>query len=477
MESIIGKFEQQLGALSGYLAFDPGLLAGPELVLRLVLLGLLLMASAFFSSSETALFSLSRIHLREIRRGGHPSADSIHALLDQPRRLIISILCGNEIINIAAAANMTAILLHLYSPEKVVVMNLLVMVPLLLLLGEVTPKTIAVTNPVMVATRVTAAPLSVWVRLVAPLRWLVRLASEKITTILVGPEKAPENILKVDEFRTLVEEVVESGELHAIERVLIDNLLEAGSTDVVEIMIPHTRVASIDGNLSVPEAAERVRCLRHRRVPVFGEHRDTLLGMLHAEDFMQLVLDGEDLGSLQLEGLLHEVAMVPPTKKVDELFNFFLEHRTHAAIVLNEFGGIDGMVTLRGAIGFIFGKAINGGPAEGGFQDLGKDVYEVDGAMPLDDFNELTSFELTDEHAATVGGVLLSHLDRLPRTGDRVALAGACLQILALEGHRVSRIRVSWAESPVAAPEAPPALADSADSSSQGPDEGGEDFP
>jgi CBS domain containing-hemolysin-like protein len=111
------------------------------------------------------------------------------------------------------------------------------------------------------------------------------------------------------------------------------------------------------------------------------------------------------------------------------------------------------------------------------FQDLGEDVYEVDGALPLDDFNELTPFELTDEHAATVGGVLLSHLDRLPRTGDRVALAGACLQILALEGHRVSRIRVSWAESPVAAPEAPPALADSADSSSQGPDEGGEDFP
>ena len=275
------------------------------------------------------------------------------------------------------------------------------------------------------------------------MRWLVRQVSEKITNLLVGPEKAPENILRVDEFRTLVEEVVESGELHAIERVLIDNLLHAGSTDVVEIMIPHTRLGAIDGNLGVPEAVAAVRRLRHRRVPVYGEHRDTLIGMLHAEDLMQLVLDGVDLQRLELRELLHEVVMVPPTKKVDELFNFFREHHTHAAIVLNEYGGIDGMVTLRDAIEFIFGQMLDASHPEAGFRDLGEGRYEVDGAMPLGDFNDLARLELSDQHAATVGGLLLAHLDRLPAPGDRVQVADVCLEAAALEGHRVSLVRVT----------------------------------
>lgn len=150
MDTLISLIVDYWSRLQQFLAFDAAQLQDTEIVLRLVLQVLLLMASAFFSSSETALFSLSRLELRELRRGRHPSADTLFALLEQPRRLIISILCGNEIINVAAAANMTAILVHLYDSEQVVLINLLVMVPLLLLFGEVTPKTIAVTNPVAI---------------------------------------------------------------------------------------------------------------------------------------------------------------------------------------------------------------------------------------------------------------------------------------------------------------------------------------
>ncbi len=442
LDSFLAGLQRWLSELAGLLAFDPALLLQTEILLRLIAMAGLMVLSAFFSSSETALFSLSRMELREIRRSGHPAADIIHELLDQPRRLIISILCGNELVNIAASANMAAILLQLYPADRVLLVNLLVMVPLLLLLCEVTPKTIAVTNPALVSTRLTAAPMALWVRLVAPLRALVRVASEKVTTMLVGPEKAPENILRLDEFRTLVEEVVESGELHAIERVLIDNLLAAGSTDVVEIMIPRTRMAAVDSSLPLPELFEQVRRLRHRRVPVYGPHREVLLGMLHAEDLMQRVLDGEDPAGLTLEELLHEVVMVPPGKKVDELFNFFLEHKTHAAVVINEFGGIDGMVTLRGAIRFIFGNAF--GTAEPVGLRLREDgSHEVDGVLPLDDFCELTGIERPRDDSTTVGGLMLARLDRLPRPGDRITVQGLCLQVETLEGHRIATVRVS----------------------------------
>ena len=441
MEGIIHELANLWSALGQLLAFDPARLQEPEMVLRLVLQCLLLIASAFFSSSETALFSLSRLELHELRQNRHPKADTLHALLDEPRRLIISILCGNEIINVAAAANMTAILVHLYSDEQVMLLNILIMVPLLLLFGEVTPKTIAVTNPVQISTRLIATPMTLWLRLVTPFRWLVRLLSERVTTLLVGPEKAMENILQVDEFRSLVEEVVESGELHATERILIDNLLTAGTTEVVEIMIPRTRVAFIDINLSVAEMVEEVRRLRHRRIPVYRGHRDTLVGMLHAEDLMQMTLDGVDFGQVDVKDILHPVTMVLPTKKVDEMFEFFLRQKSQAAVILNEFGGIDGLVTLKGVIDFIFGHA-------GGEEALGRlftepepGVIEVDGDMKLTDFNTVTNFGISDSRMTTISGVLLRHLDRLPAIGDDVIVEGVRLQVVSLEGHRIVRLR------------------------------------
>ena len=442
MEGIFQQVIAYSDKLVQLVAFDATLLQDTEIVLRLILQGFLLIASAFFSSSETALFSLSRLELRELQRSRHPRAETLFALLEQPRKLIISILCGNEIINVAAAANMTAILVHLYSSEQEVVwLNILIMVPLLLLFGEVTPKTIAVTSPVKVSTHIIAGPMSFWVRLVTPFRWFIRLLSERVTTLLVGHEKAPENILNPDEFRSLVEDVVASGELKATERMLIDNLLSAGSTEVVEIMIPRTRAAFIDASLSLPEMVDKMRQLRHRRIPVCRGNRDTLVGMIHAESLMRMALDDVDFSQLRPEDVLQPVIMVPPTKKVDEMFEFFLKHHEQAAVVLNEFGGIDGMVTLKRVINFIFGHASGEEALHDMFDEPVPGVFEVEGSMKLTDFNSITNFGLIDNRMTTISGVLLRNLDRLPKVGDEVVVEGVRLQVLAVEGHRITRLR------------------------------------
>lgn len=441
MDSFIQQLIVYWDAFLQALAFDVALLHDTEMVLRLVLQVMLLTASAFFSSSETALFSLSRLELRELRRSGHPRAETLFALLEQPRKLIISILCGNEIINVAAAANMTAILVHLYSSEQVLLLNILIMVPLLLLLGEVTPKTIAVTSPVKVSTRIIAGPMSLWLRLVAPFRWFIRLLSERVTTLLVGHEKVPENILNPDEFRSLVEEVVESGELHATERMLIENLLAAGTTEVVEIMIPRTRTAFIDGTMNLPEMVERVRQLRHRRIPVYRSNRDNLVGMLHAENLMRMALDDVDFSTLQPEDVLQPIIMVPPTKKVDEMFEFFMQHKAQAAVVLNEFGGVDGLVTLKRVINYIFGHASGDEPLNEMFTEPAPGVFEVAGSMKLTDFNTVTNFGLYDARMTTISGIVLRHLDRPPVVNDAVVVEGVQLQVLAVEGHRITRLR------------------------------------
>jgi len=443
MDGLIQELAMYWAATKDFFVFDSARLSEPDMIIRLCFQALLLCGSAFFSGSETALFSLSRLDLQKLRRERNPHTETLHELLDQPRRLIISILCGNELVNIAAAANMTGILVVLYGVERAALVSILVMVPLLLLFGEVTPKTISVSNPVRVSTGLVATPMSLWVRLVAPLVWVIRGIADRITTLIVGEEKAAENILHLDEFRTLVEEVAKDGELNATERALIYNLLEAGDTEVVEIMTPRTRTAFLNVEMTVPEMIEQFRTFRHPRVPVFRTHRDNLVGFIHAEDVLRLVLDATDQSTLQPDDIMHTPVVVPLTKKVDEMFDFFTDNNARAAAVLNEFGGVEGFVTMKDVLTFIFGQISGDVDGQELYHERDEDTYEVDGDMKLTDFNNLTNFGIEDPRMTTIGGVAFRHLDRLPMIGDSIGIEDIVITILEMDEHRIHRVRIN----------------------------------
>jgi CBS domain containing-hemolysin-like protein len=134
--------------------------------------------------------------------------------------------------------------------------------------------------------------------------------------------------------------------------------------------------------------------------------------------------------------------MVPPTKKVDEMFEFFLQHKSQAAVVLNEFGGVDGLVTLKGLVNFIFGHASGEEPLRELFNEPEEGVFDVDGGMKLSDFNAITNFGITDPRMTTISGVVLRHLDRPPEVDDEIVVEGVRLQVVSVEGHRIARLRV-----------------------------------
>nr|VFK57594.1 MAG: Hemolysin, contains CBS domains [Candidatus Kentron sp. TUN]VFK61520.1 MAG: Hemolysin, contains CBS domains [Candidatus Kentron sp. TUN] len=443
MDGFFQQLLQDWTQFTALLAIDPARLAEPDMIIRISLQILLLACSAFFSGSETALFSLSRLDLQKIRRERHHHSEALHALLDQPRRLIISILSGNELLNIAAAANMAAILVALYGSENASWINLLIMVPLLLLLGEVTPKTIAISNPVRISTSLVAGPMNAWVKIVAPLRWAIRGIADRITILLVGEEKAAENILQVDEFRSLVEEVANEGEINATERALIYNLLEAGDTEIVEIMTPRTRTAFLNADMGISEMVERFIAIRHSQVPVFRIHRDNIVGFLHAEDIMRFVMDNVDLSTKTLDDIMRVPIVVPLTKKVDEMFDFFQENNARAAAVLNEFGGVEGFLTIKDVLGFIFGQISEDVMGQDLYRERDENVYEVPGDMKLTNFNALTNFGIEDPRMTTIGGVAFRHLDRLPYVGDKVTVEGIGIAIQEMEAHRIVRVRVA----------------------------------
>lgn len=413
-----------------------------ELTLRCVFQLVLLSTAAIFSGSETALFSLSRIDLQKLRHERGPRSEHIHAMLDEPRRLIISILCGNELINIASAVNMTSILLLLFGSEDIVWINILIMAPMLLLIGEVTPKTIAVSFPIKFATRITARVLPRWITFITPLREGVRAVSDRITTFIVGDEVSRENILQPDELRTLLEEGEETGIIDATERVLIDNLLEASETDIYRIMTPSPRIRFLDASLPVPELIEQFRKLRHPRVPVYQGNWDNVIGFIHSETILKLTRAGGDMQDVTLDRIIKPAHFVPPTKKVDEMFDYFQAHNTRAAIILGEYGEVLGIVTMKDVLTFIFGEISGRMEGQEYYQEQDENSYTVPGDMRLTDFYNLTNFDIDDPVMATIGGVAFRLFDRMPAEGDKVLYEGYEFTAKEVTGLRISKVRV-----------------------------------
>ena len=408
-----------------------------DMIVRIAVQILLFAASAFFSGSETALFSLSRFDLQRLSRTQNTVAEILHALLEQPRRLIVSILCGNELVNIAAAANMTAILVELLGVEAAAWTATVVMIPLILILGEVTPKTVAVTNPVWASTRIVVRPINLWVKAVAPLAFVVRAIADRITTMVVGPERTKENILHLEELQTLVEEGIESGEITPTERALIHSLISAGATEVREIMTPRSQVAFIDGSANAQSIRSTFLARRRTRVPVFQGNRDNVVGFLYVED-----LPGwsEDRA---LTDILHPPLCVAPTMEVDELLDFLGEREARAALVVSEFGSVDGIVTLSDVTKFLFA---------GVFEDAAKDMagiaavdngFEMEGETTISTIRKVTGLPVDDPLMTTIAGKALRAFGRVPKVGDRIEVDGLVLCVLEMDGLRIARVRLA----------------------------------
>lgn len=239
-----------------------------ELVLFVVLLGF----SAFFSSSETALFSLKSVQIENMRTGGNPRIGLIGRLLSEPRRLIVTILIGNEFVNVAASVLSAAMVIQLLGAENKF-FNLFIMVPILLVFGEITPKTLAIRNNIAFATY-QSAPIDLFARLISPIRWAVRKVADWFTTLIVGTERSPGNIITEDMVRTLAHEAVGEGALDHMEAQLIDHIFDLSSRTVGDLMTPRADVTFVPLDVGGGQILEIFRQSKQSRMPVFESHRD-----------------------------------------------------------------------------------------------------------------------------------------------------------------------------------------------------------
>ncbi|WP_313953175.1 hemolysin family protein [Accumulibacter sp.] len=416
----------------------------PALWIELVVFVVLLGFSGFFSSTETSLFSLSSFHLAQMRSAKNPRIDLIDRLRSEPRRLIVTILIGNEFVNVSASVISAAVIIHLFGADNEMI-NLLVMVPILLLFGEITPKVLAIRNNVAFAT-FQARPIALFARLITPLREVIRHVAEFFITLIVGKQRSQGNLVTEDMIRTLVNDAVGEGALDSHEAHYIERIFEFGSKSLRDIMRPRSDIEFLSADLSIPELIAQIKATRQSRYPVFRDRRDTILGILHTRDLL-----GVDLGKLERDPhafrkLLRQPNFFPESKPAVELFHTFRQRKLSFAMIVDEYGGVTGLVTMEDLLECVFGEIVSPSDSEVVDRHMVSEFDDgrrlIDAGMSLDEFNHIFGVSIDSEAAETISGALLDAFGELPATGASITLCEIKLTVEGVENNRISRVLV-----------------------------------
>lgn len=411
--------------------------------LQLLSLMILLLLSGFFSSSETALFSLKRNHRLALNESKPEAASIIEKLLAQPRRLIVTILIGNETVNVAASTLSATMLLGAFGSENAY-LNLFVMVPLLLLFGEITPKTLAIRHNKKFAA-FQAPLLDKFAHLISPVRRLVRFVADWFITQLIGHERSEGNLVTEDMMRTLAADALQKGALDTNEAEMIHQIFDFGNITAEDVMTPRSDMSAIPLELSLPAILQDFQSHRHTKIPVYGKNRDDIEGVLFARDLIGLNLTNPQAHLYDFQSLLREAYFVPESKAGSALFNDFREKRITIAIVVDEYGGVVGLVTMEDLLETIFGDIYS--PSEEDSRSsmsIGDGRYLVDGAMEVDHFNQEFSTVLENEHADTIGGLIFHTLGELPKVQTKVTLNNIELEVKSMDENRIEDVEVHF---------------------------------
>lgn len=345
-----------------------------DAVLRLALFFGLLALSGFFSSAETALFSISSVQQLRLAEEGHPAAARLRALLARPRRLIATIFIGNELVNVGASALMASLAsryLGRWSELTIAIVSTSISVMLILLLGEIVPKNLAARVPerwALLATR----PIAAVAWLMAPLRLLIERIADAVVYLVGGRQAPPAARAGVSEgeYRAMVDMVSAGGDLDRREMQLILNVFDFGERRVAEVMTPAARVFALPDDLSLSEVIARVRANRYSRIPVYHGSRDRVVGILLAKDLIaplhaQSAAPAPSAGVAEahapawmvgLKRWLRPPYFVPRATKCQQLLHEFRRRRGHQAIVVDEYGRFAGLVTMEDLLEEMFGE-------------------------------------------------------------------------------------------------------------------------
>ena len=403
---------------------------------QIVILVVLLLFSGFFSSAETALFSISRAKAIHLAKEKGALNSLIKKMKDDPHRLLSTILIGNNIVNVGASALATSITIDLVAHNAVGIATG-IMTFLILIFGEIFPKTVATRNNIFIARLV-----------IVPLYWLSVLFTPLIVLLnfiprITGIIQTKTNVTE-EELMTFVEVVEEEGGIEEEEMELIHNIFEFDDTNASEIMTPRADMFVVDADSEL-DLEEIIRS-GFTRIPVIDGDIDHVVGIINIKDlFMHQVTSSESINTRQI---MHKPHFVPENKKLDNLLQEFKRRKQHMAIVVDEHGGVSGLITLEDALEEIVGEIVDETDKfEPHIVRLGKDEWRVLGKSEIDEVNEKLQMDIPDsKEYDTFSGYVLDCIGKIPREKEEIDLGNLAITVNKMEGTRIKEYIVKRKE-------------------------------
>ena len=410
---------------------------GPE-TWQIVLLITLLLLSCFFSASETALMSLSKIRIKHMVEERIKGADKIAKLLENPNKLLSSILVGNNLVNIGASSLATSIAIDIAGSEGVAIATG-IMTMLVLIFGEITPKTLAVQNSEKIDLLV-ASPITFIVIIFKPIVIIFNYISAPIIKLLGGQANGKQPYITQEELKTMVDVSEEEGVLEVEEKEMIYNVFEFGDLQVKDVMVQRVDIVALDVDSTYQEVMEVVKEEQFSRTPIYRETIDDIVGILNVKDL--LLLDNVD--DFSIERIMREPYYTYEFKKIMDLFRDMQRERAYMAVVLDEYGGTVGIVTMEDLVEEIVGEIEDeyDDEEDKDIEVVTEDEYIVTGSIRIDDLNDLIGTSMESEEFDSIGGFIIGQIGTFPDVGQEVTYENIRFKIEEVDKNRIMKVRI-----------------------------------
>ena len=416
------------------------LLDSGGLWIQVVILFILLSISAFFSAAETALTSISKVRVRHLKEEGVKGASVLEKLISEPKKLLSTVLVVNNIVNIAATSISTSVMVGLFGSQGVAWATA-IMTVLILVFGEVTPKTLASNNKEGVSLAV-AKILNLSIVIFAPLVFLINLMTTLIFKILRIEDDDPKSLVTEEELKAMVNFSHEEGVLEQEEKAIIDNVFEFGDMKAENAMIQRIDMVTVSADANYDEVLNLFKEEKMSRFPVYRGNIDDIVGILNIKDIIFLTDEEEE--TFKVEDYMRDVFFTYEFKKISQLLEEMKLAKTQIAIVLDEYGGTSGLLTIEDLVEVLVGDIEDEyDEHEDEIVKISNNEYIVDGSTKISDVNEYLHKDIESGEFDSIGGYIIGYLNRLPIEGEEIELNNFIrVKVLSLDKNRIAAIRM-----------------------------------
>lgn len=407
---------------------------------QIILLVILVILSAFFSSAETAFTAANRLKLRHMVEEGSKSAKRALRLIENPSKLISALLIGNNIVNIFASSLATLVAIDLYGISATGIATSILTI-VIIIFGEITPKSFATQHAEKVS-MMFSKPVGILMVLLTPFVIIFYSISSWIIRLFGGNISQSHPLVTEEELKTMVDVGSEEGVFEQEEKEMLHNIFDFGDLQVRDIMVQRVDITALDVDATYEEVLEIVKEEQYSRFPVYREDIDDIIGILNVKDLLFLT-EGEKQ-SFKLENYIREPYFAYEFKRITDLFKELKKTRTHISIILDEYGGTVGIVTIEDLLEEIVGEIDDeyDDDKETDIETIRKNEYMVSGSYRLDELNDLIGTDIESEEFDSIGGYLIGILGTFPASGEVIETDGIRFVVDEVDKNRIKKIRM-----------------------------------